>query len=154
LSEGAGALLIARDGSVTIEATRSGHSYLHRREAKELLRTILVDLRPTDAGLIVASANGTFVDGAETGAISAVTADPLVYTPKPALGESVGAGAIWQIIVAAQALQSRQVPALLHARKPSGVRLSDRTTEVQADQAIVLSCGLSRQAGGVRLRHR
>ncbi|HYY14197.1 MAG TPA: beta-ketoacyl synthase N-terminal-like domain-containing protein, partial [Chthoniobacterales bacterium] len=91
LSEGAGAVLLARDASVMLDATSSGGAYRSWRESRELLREIILDLTAGDIGVVVASANGTFVDRAEAGAIRESVADGLVYTVKPALGESVGA---------------------------------------------------------------
>jgi 3-oxoacyl-(acyl-carrier-protein) synthase len=153
-SEGAGAILLARDAPLRLERTSSGHSYRNRRESKELLRKILVDLRTDEVEVIVASANGTFVDRAEARAISEVAADALVYTAKPALGESVGASAIWQVIVAAQALAHGELPPLLHASKDAAIRVPTEPAKFRGNEAIVLSCGLNRQAGGVRLSRR
>jgi 3-oxoacyl-(acyl-carrier-protein) synthase len=152
LSEGAGAILLARDAPITLDATNTGGSYRDRRDAKELLRKIIVDLMADEVGLIVASANGTFVDQAEAVAIHEAVPGALVYTPKPALGESVGASALWQIIVAAQALAAREIPPLLHVPKQPSVQVPDRVTKLNGDHAIVLSCGLNQQAGGARLR--
>jgi 3-oxoacyl-(acyl-carrier-protein) synthase len=154
LSEGAGAVLLTRDAPIQLETTSSGGSYRDRRQSKELLRKIIVDLRAEEIGLVVASANGTFIDQAEKGAIREVAADALVYTVKPALGESVGASAMWQIIIAAQALAHSQIPPLLHTLKEAGVHVPDGVAKLNGDQAMVLTCGLGRQAGGARLRRR
>lgn len=154
LSEGAGAVLLTRDGPIRLEATSAGGSYHNRRQSTELLRKIIVDLDAGEIGLAVTSANGTFVDRAEASVISEVASDALVYTVKPALGESVGASAMWQIIVAVQALVHSQIPPLLHTPKEPGVRVPGESTKLDADQAIVVSCGLSQQAGGARLRRR
>ena len=40
--------------------------------------------------------------------------DAMIYTPKPALGESVGASAVWQVIVGTQALHCGELPPVLH----------------------------------------
>jgi 3-oxoacyl-(acyl-carrier-protein) synthase len=154
LSEGAGALLLTRNAPILMETTSAGGSYRDRNESKQLLRKIIVDLRTDEIEFVVASANGTFIDRAEASAISETAADVLVYTVKPALGESVGASAMWQIIVAAQALAHRQIPPLLHAPKELGVQVPNGIATLHSDGAIVLSCGLGRQAGGARLRRR
>jgi len=68
------------------------------------------------------------------------------------LGESVGAAGLWQIIVAAQALHSKELPPVLHADHSVRLPLSlSRTPIPGARRAIVLSCGLNQQAAGLRL---
>jgi 3-oxoacyl-(acyl-carrier-protein) synthase len=84
---------------------------------------------------VIGSANGTFIDAAERKAIGA---DATIYSPKVALGESVGASALWQVIVAAQFLTTQQLP-------PSCDAKLDRNS------VVVLSCGLNQQVAGLRL---
>jgi 3-oxoacyl-(acyl-carrier-protein) synthase len=68
------------------------------------------------------------------------------------LGESVGAAGLWQIILAAQALHSEEIPPVLHAEHTVRLRLSlSRTPLAGVRRAIVLSCGLNQQAAGLRL---
>src|SRR5258708_21127243 len=47
-----------------------------------------------------------------------------VYTAKPALGESVGAGGLWQVIVGGQALRQGELPPLLHVTSKIPLRIS------------------------------
>jgi 3-oxoacyl-(acyl-carrier-protein) synthase len=102
--------------------------------------------------LVISSANGTFVDQAEGPALQEIVPNALVYTVKPALGESVGAAGLWQIILAAQALHSKEIAPVLHADHAGRLRLSlSRTPIPSARRAIVLSCGLNQQAAGLRL---
>jgi 3-oxoacyl-(acyl-carrier-protein) synthase len=152
LSEGAGAILLAREGPFTIECAHPGGCFTKRAEAGKILKRILSDLSQTKLDVVISSANGTFVDQAESEAIGQIVPDALVYTGKPALGESVGASAIWQIILAAQALRTAELPPVLHAQSAVKLRLSlSRTTMPGARRAIVLSCGLNQQAAGLRL---
>jgi 3-oxoacyl-[acyl-carrier-protein] synthase II len=152
LSEGAGAILLARDGPFTIECAHPGGCFTKRAEAAEILKQILSDLGDTKIDVVISAANGTFVDRAESEAVRQIVPDAFVYTAKPALGESVGAGAVWQVILAAQALCSAELPPVLHAQSADTLRLSrSRTTLTGAHQAIVLSCGLNQQAAGLRL---
>src|ERR1700757_4678739 len=115
LSEGAGAIVLARDGPFTIECAHPGGYFAKRAEAAEILKRILCDLGQSEIDLVVSSANGTFVDEAECRTFKAGVPNAFVYTAKPALGESVGAAAIWQVILAAQALLSAELPPVLHA---------------------------------------
>jgi 3-oxoacyl-(acyl-carrier-protein) synthase len=152
LSEGAGAIVLARDGFVTIERTHPGGYFGKRAEAEKILKRILRDLAPAETDFVVCSANGTFVDQAECQALQEVVPNALVYTGKPALGESIGAAGLWQVILATKALCSKQLPPVLHADRSVRIRLPRSRTPVQsAARAIVLNCGLNQQAGGLRL---
>jgi 3-oxoacyl-(acyl-carrier-protein) synthase len=146
LSEGAGAILLAREGSVTIDAIHAGTNFSHQKNAATAIAKIVRELGTRDTKLMVASANGTFVDLAERAAVDKTMPDIRVYSPKPALGESIGASAIWQVIVGAQALLTRSLPPLLHWRPEVG-----KEAEVAVRSAIVLSCGLNQQVAGLRL---
>jgi len=152
LSEGAGAILLAREGPFTIESAHRGGYFTKRAEAKEVLKRIVSELSQTEIDLVISSANGTFVDQAESKALEQVIPGTLVYTGKPALGESVGATGLWQVILAAQALRSAELPPVLHADSAIPLRLSlARTPMATARRAIALSCGVSQQAAGLRL---
>jgi 3-oxoacyl-(acyl-carrier-protein) synthase len=153
LSEGAGAVLLARDGPVVIECTHAGMCYQRRSEAEGVLKRILYDLGQMETDFVISSANGTFIDRAECEALRQTIPDAFVYTAKPALGESVGAAGLWQIIVAAQALHSGELPPLLHAGPTIPLRTSaSRMPMAGAQRAIVLSCGVNQQIAGLRLR--
>jgi len=149
LSEGAGAVLLARRGTVQIDAIDAGGNFSQRDKANEIVRRILHDLADEDA-CVIASANGTFIDLAEREAIENELPRGIVYSPKPALGESVGASAVWQVIVAAQALQTKRLPQMLHSGRQVGPNFpkNDRTV---GKKAIILSCGVNQQAAGLRL---
>src|SRR6478672_3987482 len=152
LSEGAGAIVLARRGFVTIERAHPGGHFRRRAEAEKILKRILCDLRQVEIDFIISSANGTFVDQAESEALQEIFPNALVYTGKPALGESVGGSGLWQIILAVQALRSKEIPPVLHADHSVRLRLSlSRTPIPSARRAIVLSCGLNQQAAGLRL---
>jgi 3-oxoacyl-(acyl-carrier-protein) synthase len=152
LSEGAGAILLGREGSINIERTHAGGYYRKRTEAGKVLKKVLSDLVETKIDIVIASANGTFIDKAESGAISRVIPDAVVYTAKPALGESVGAGGLWQVIVGAKALLEAELPPLLHLTSIIPLRTSaSRSGIATARRAIVLSCGLNQQIAGLRL---
>jgi 3-oxoacyl-(acyl-carrier-protein) synthase len=145
LSEGAGAVLLARKGAVRIDAIDPGENFYHRSEANEVVQRILHRLAAEKA-LVIGSANGTFVDLAEQRALGSELPKAIVYSPKRALGESVGASAIWQTIVAAESLRTKQLPQM-----PDAGPYTRREVDVSGGRAIVLSCGLSQQAAGLRL---
>ena len=152
LSEGAGAIVLARNGFVTIERAHPGGYFRKRAEAEKILNGILCDLAQVEIDLVISSANGTFVDHAESETLQKVVPNALIYAGKPALGESVGAAGLWQIILAAQALRSKEIPPVLHTDRAHRLRVShSRTPIADARRAIVLSCGINQQAAGLRL---
>jgi 3-oxoacyl-(acyl-carrier-protein) synthase len=152
LSEGAGAVLLARDCGIRIECAHPGGYFTRRAEAEKLLRRVLRDLGQTEIDFVVSSANGTFIDAAESRALQTFFPDALVYTAKPALGESVGAAGLWQVILAAEALHRRELPPVLHADRNVPLRLSrSRMSMPHVRRAIVLGCGVNQQAAGLRL---
>jgi 3-oxoacyl-[acyl-carrier-protein] synthase II len=153
LSEGAGAVLLARHGSIMIDHIHPGGCYRRRTEAEGVLNRILCDLSQTEINLVVSSANGTFIDHAECKALRQIVPDAFVYTPKPALGESVGAAGLWQVIAGTQALHRGELPPVLHGAPAIPLRISAlRMSVAAADHAIVLSCGMNQQIAGLRLR--
>ena len=152
LSEGAGAVLLARDGPITIERAHPGGSYRKREGAEEILMQMLRDLSQPEIDFVISSANGTFIDQAEQRALEQVIPDAITYTAKPALGESVGASGVWQVILGAQGLRHGELPPVLHADLNISLRLSrSRMSVAGARRAIVLSSGLNQQIAGVRL---
>jgi 3-oxoacyl-(acyl-carrier-protein) synthase len=165
LSEGAGAVLLASvprsaahgagDGPVAIECTQAGGYYRKRAEAEEILKRVLRELNQGEIDFVVSSANGTFIDKAECRALKQVVPNAFVYTAKPALGESIGAAGLWQVIIGAQALSHGELPPLLHAKPTIPLRLSAFRVSVSgARHAIVLGCGLNQQIAGLRLATR
>jgi 3-oxoacyl-(acyl-carrier-protein) synthase len=152
LSEGAGAVLLARKGRFAIESAHPGGNFTRRVEAVRILERIVRDLADTKIDFVISSANGTFVDQAECKAFERVVPNAVVYTAKPALGESIGASGLWQVILAAQALRSAELPPVLHADLAVSLRLPrERMPIPGARRTIVLSCGLNQQAAGLRL---
>jgi 3-oxoacyl-(acyl-carrier-protein) synthase len=127
--------------------------YQRRSEAKQVLKRIVYDLGQMEIDFVISSANGTFIDWAECQALRQTIPDAFVYTAKPAMGESVGAAGLWQVIVGTQALHSGELPPLLHAESTIPLRTSaSRISVADAQRAIVLSCGVNQQAAGLRLR--
>lgn len=142
LSEGAGALLLARQGPVEIAKISAGGNFLRQKNAAAWAAKVLSEVASEETSLVISSANGTFVDLAEGRALSEKGSQYSIYSPKPALGESVGASGIWQVICGAQALRTGQLPP-----GPGG----DASSSAAASEAVVLDCGLNQQIAGLRL---
>lgn len=101
LAEGAAAVVLRRAGRWNV-ATHPGAPFIQRREAAGALGRVLAELRGPEPQLIVSSANGTFVDHAEEAALPISTH---TFSPKRQLGESPGASALLQLVLAAVALE-------------------------------------------------
>src|SRR5437667_12902239 len=102
-----------------IAQTDAGAYYRKRTETEETLSRILSNLTQDEVDLVISSANGTFIDQAECRALRRIIPDAIVYTAKPAVGESVGAAGLWQVTLGAQALGRGDVPPLLHVTSMS-----------------------------------
>jgi 3-oxoacyl-[acyl-carrier-protein] synthase II len=137
LSEGAGALLLARSGPIQIEKIASGTNFRKQREAAAGVDAVFSQLCTTAPDLIAASANGTFIDAAEQTAIGKHSPKAMVYAVKGPLGESVGASSLWQTICGARALITQRVPGF--------------TEPVPLQSAVVSTCGLNQQVAGLSL---
>jgi len=137
ISEGAGAILLARSGRVQIGKIASGTNFRKQREAAAGVDAVFSELCATPPDLVAASANGTFIDAAEQAAVGKHSPKATVYAVKGQLGDSVGASSLWQTISAAQALITQRVPKF--------------TDPVSLDSAVVLTCGLNQQVAGLRL---
>ena len=153
LSEGAGAVVLGREGALALERIHPGGNFWRQREVVRQLDAIARDLKSASAtDILIASANGTFIDAAERATAANHSAEAAVYTPKPALGESVAAGALWQLICAAQALRAQQLPPLLHAPTDFSLTTARDSGKNRWRRAVVTVCGLNQQLGGLALR--
>jgi 3-oxoacyl-(acyl-carrier-protein) synthase len=143
LSEGAGAVLISHDSGITIEKIGAA-AFSRQNDAHRCVDETFAALDESDGGgVVIASANGTFVDRAEESAIARHFPDASVYSPKAALGEGVAAAAFWQIVCAIQALNTQRLP---------GVTINPAAQNWR--RAIVSTCGLNQQAAALSLRLR
>jgi 3-oxoacyl-(acyl-carrier-protein) synthase len=154
LSEGAGAVLLDRSGgSIAIEKIDAGCNFRKQSEAAACVADAFERLNMSDADVIVASANGTFIDRAEAAAINRHCPAARVYAPKAALGESVGASTFWQVICAAQALRTGQLPGMPHTPENADVNVTrERLQRVRPRRAIVSACGMNQQVAALSLR--
>jgi 3-oxoacyl-(acyl-carrier-protein) synthase len=114
LAEGAAALVLAREGAVTLRAVHDGVPFFSQRGAAGAIEKVHADLaRHGAVDLVVSCANGTFVDRAETASLVRFFPDAKIIRPKQSLGEALGAGALMQTIFAALAVQKDEAHAAL-----------------------------------------
>jgi len=150
LSEGAGAVLLSRSAPIEIAAISAGAHFNRRNEVSAALAETLAQIGSSSDAIVISSANGTFIDAAEIAAIKQVLPNAMLYSPKEALGEGVAASALWQVIVATEALRSKKLPCPQYSNAsrtgPKGpIQL------VNPAEMTVLTCGLNQQAGAARL---
>ena len=151
-AEGAAAVLLGRIGSIGISGISAGLPFFSRNEsapvAVELLTGLLAGSSPQ---LIIASANGTFVDEVERIAFGRLLDRVPVFAPKPAVGEALGAGALFQVVAACLALRRRQMPGTLNA----GPKLStvNRQTQAYKGVCVLVTCvGFNQQINAATLQ--
>jgi len=148
LSEGAGAVVLGRTGPVKLEASFAGVHFNRRADLAAAIVKVSKQIGLTHDSIAITSANGTFIDNAEMAALSDIAADGVLYSPKPALGEGIGASAMWQVIVGIQALKSGCLPPPVY--HVGGERIAGSFTHSKQEIAV-LACGLNQQVGATRL---
>ncbi len=152
LSEGAGAVVLSRSGDVELDRVDAGTNFSRQRDAASCVNRIFQNLARDGVDVVSASANGTFIDAAEQRALAKQCPGAVVYAAKTALGEAPGAGSIWQIICAVQALRENRVPPNLHLKSDPVFRQDKpnaRATPFR--RAIVSACGMNQQVAGLAL---
>lgn len=129
LAEGAAAVVLSREGRWNVH-THPGSTFFHQREAQSALEGVLADFAtepPPD--VVVSSANQTFVDRAERGALNIRHAEIRTLFPKRQFGEAPGASALMQTVLAAVALEklelsSALVPVIGFSQQASAAQLT------------------------------
>ncbi len=152
LSEGAGAVLLSRNGAVQVEKVVAGPNFRKQSEAADSVEKVFTELCEGEIDLVVASANGTFIDAAERAAVLRNCPNAKVHAPKVALGESVGASSLWQTICGAQSLRTQLVSPDALSLKEDRTHLSNGPAKnEQLRRAVISVCGLNQQVAGLRL---
>ncbi|MEP6698286.1 MAG: beta-ketoacyl synthase N-terminal-like domain-containing protein [Verrucomicrobiota bacterium] len=144
LSEGAGAVLLQSEGRasarpgapVRINRIAAGSNYPRQSSAATCVAEVFAELSDGGNDLVVASANGTFIDQAELTATARHSPSAFIYPIKGALGESVGASGLWQTICGALALRTQSIPG---------------ASSSHFRRVLVSTCGLNQQVSGLRL---
>jgi len=152
LSEGAGAVLLSRGGDIRLEKIATGRNFRRQSEAGGALEKVFAELVEVEIDLVVASANGTFIDAGEYAAVLRNCPNAKVYAMKQALGESVGASSLWQTICGGQCLRTQTEPPGFHQMlRPAAGGSTGPKSDGQLRRAIISVCGLNQQVAGLRL---
>lgn len=148
MSEGAAAVLLAREGQFVISALAEGIPFFRRSELAEAFDTVVKTLPA--AHVAIGSANGTFIDSAER-AVLAPRPERSLFAPKSLLGESLGSGALCQVICGALALARQELPAT--ALAPDWPVVNRESRELRnASTALISVAGLNHQVSALTLR--
>lgn len=131
LAEGGAAVVLARDGRVALDPIHDGRAFFNQKQARIAIAEVMRDLAEQTGNikLAIGCGNGTFIDTAESAALTEFFPDVDVIHPKQALGEALGAGALMQVIHGALAMAKRGFP-----------------------KVVVSSLGFNQQAGGLVLK--
>lgn len=151
LAESAAAVVLSRSGSLRLVGTSAGLPFFSQKEAPAALAEVVAQVchGRTPAG-ILSSANGTFADRVEEAMFASGFGSVPVYAHKPAIGDSLGASALLQLVLAKFALEQQKLPPTLHA----GDRLKNVTQEVTAirgNEVLITSVGFNQQVNAARV---
>ena len=149
LAESAAAVVLSRSGWLRLVETSAGLPFFSQKEAPAALADVVARVcnGRTPAG-ILSSANGTFADRVEEAVFASQFGSTPVYAHKPATGESLGASALLQLVLAKFALEQQKLPPTLHA----GDRLQTVTrgvTEIHGNEVLISSVGFNQQVNAV-----
>lgn len=151
LGEGAAALLLSRDGpGIEVQAVHPGVPFVKRADAAAATERVVRELGPVDC--VVGSANGSFMDAGEADVLRRHLPQTPLTCPKVAWGETLGAGALLQVITAAEALRRGELPPVgdAGAGAPEGLVREPRSG-LSLQSSLVLATGLNQQASGAIL---
>ena len=145
LAEGAAALVVGRTSntaSAPIQIQSATAPFLKRKLAGHALQSILKALPIEGSDLVIASANGTWVDRLEASELRQHLPNSPVFYPKTILGETLGAGSLLQVALAAEGLKRASLPL------PSGSLGTKQAAPLQdAGKITVTSVGLNGEVG-------
>jgi 3-oxoacyl-(acyl-carrier-protein) synthase len=141
LAEGAAAVVLGREGDLEL-TSHPGAPVFRQSQAGASVRHVLAGLVPDgEVDLVIDGASGTAADRIENRALTERFPRAEFCHPKLAFGESLGAGALLQIVVAALALRHGGLPGA-----------TEKSAGKPATSALVSALGFNHQAGGALLR--
>jgi 3-oxoacyl-[acyl-carrier-protein] synthase II len=145
LAESAAAVVLSRSGPLHLVGTSAGLPFFSQKDAPAALAEVIAQVSDgRTPAAILASANGTFADRVEEAMFASGFGSVPVYAHKPAIGDSLGASALLQLVLAKFALEQQKLPPTLHA----GDRLKNVTrevTEILGNEVLITSVGFNQQ---------
>jgi 3-oxoacyl-(acyl-carrier-protein) synthase len=155
LAESAAAVVLSRSGPLRLVGTSAGLPFFSQKDAPAALAEVVAQVSDgRTPAAILSSANGTFADRVEEAIFASGFGSVPVYAHKPAIGDSLGASALLQLVLAKFALEQQKLPPTLHA----GDRLKNVTrevTEILGNEVLITSVGFNQQVNAALVwRHR
>jgi 3-oxoacyl-(acyl-carrier-protein) synthase len=151
LGEGAAAVVLGRTHGISVLRSGPGQCFFSRQDALVAARQVIEPMiRGGVPDCVICSANGTFVDQIEERVLCELLPTTLVYSYKPALGEALGAGSLFQTVFAALALRNQTIP----GTRRGGHRLASLVREsrtMKLRRALVTVIGFNQQANSLLL---
>ncbi len=145
LAESAAAVVLSRSGPLHLVGTSAGLPFFSQKDAPAALAEVIAQVSDgRTPAAILSSANGTFADRVEEAMFASGFGSVPVYAHKPAIGDSLGASALLQLVLAKFALEQQKLPPTLHA----GDRLKNVTrevTEILGNEVLITSVGFNQQ---------
>jgi 3-oxoacyl-[acyl-carrier-protein] synthase II len=145
LAESAAAVVLSRSGPLRLVGTSAGLPFFSQKEAPAALAELVAQVCDgRTPAAILCSANGTFADRVEEAMLASSFGSVPVYAHKPAIGDSLGASALLQLVFAKFTLEQEKLPPTLHA----GDRLKNVTREVtgiRGNEVLITSVGFNQQ---------
>jgi 3-oxoacyl-(acyl-carrier-protein) synthase len=151
LGEGAAAVVLGRTHGISVLRSGPGQCFFSRQDALVAARQVIEPMiRGGVPDCVICSANGTFVDQIEERVLRELLPTTSVYSYKPALGEALGAGSLFQTVFAALALRNQTIP----GTRRGGHRLASLVREsrtMKLRRALVTVIGFNQQANSLLL---
>jgi 3-oxoacyl-(acyl-carrier-protein) synthase len=149
--EGAAAVVLGRTHGISLVKSGPGLPFFSRRDAFAAARQVIEPIIEGEVpDCVICSANGTFIDQTEERVLRELLPATLVYSYKPALGEALGASALFQTVFAALALRNQTLP----GTRRGGHRLASLTREsrtMKLRRALVTAIGFNQQVNALLL---
>jgi 3-oxoacyl-(acyl-carrier-protein) synthase len=149
--EGAAAVVLGRTHGIRLVRSGPGLCFFSRRDALTAARQVIKPMIEGEVpDCVICSANGTFIDQIEERVLRELLLTTLVYSYKPALGEALGASALFQTVFAALALRNQTLP----GTRRGGHRLASLAREsrtMKLRRALVTAVGFNQQANSLLL---
>jgi 3-oxoacyl-(acyl-carrier-protein) synthase len=149
--EGAASVVLGRTHGISLVGSGPGLSFFSRRDAltaaHQVIAPMIGDKVPD---CVIASANGTFIDQIEERVLRELLPATSVYGYKPALGEALGASALFQTVFGGLALRNQTLPGTRHG----GQRLASLAREsrtMKLNRALITTVGFNQQVNSLLL---
>lgn len=150
-AEGAAAVVLGRTHGIPVARSGPGLSFFSRRDALAAARQVIEPMIQGEVpDCVICSANGTFVDQIEERVLREFLPTTPVYSYKPALGDALGASALFQTVFAVFALRHQTIPGTRHGghRLPNLARAS---RAMKLHRALVTVIGFNQQINALLL---